>query len=70
MTAADLKITLSRHFPGVDFHVRAGSYARGTNSGRDVLEVKYNYKLSPIDPDQIEPHLPQHATLWAVGKKN
>lgn len=68
MTAAELKEKLNSYYPAIDFSVRSGSYARGTNSGKDRLEVRYNFKRFPVQPALIQTLLPPNATLWAMGR--
>lgn len=68
MTATqEIRATLESAFPAVDFRVRAGSYTRGTNDGKPIVEVSYNFKSFPVQPSEIQAHLPKNATLWAVG---
>jgi predicted lipoprotein len=68
MTKAEAKMILGAEFPGVDFRVFIGSYARGTNYTRPVIEVSYNYKKNPIDYRQVAALIPG-SSVHAVGKK-
>ena len=68
MTKADAKQLLNAAFPGVEFRVFIGSYARGTNFTRPVIEVSYNFKKNPIDYRQVAALIPG-SSVHAVGKK-
>ena len=67
MTKSEIKATLAAAFPGVDFRVFIGSYARGTNETRPVIEVSYNFKKTRIEPVSVSAVVPM-AKVWAVGK--
>lgn len=57
---------LEAAFPGVPFVVKRGSYARGTNFSREVLEVSYNHKRFPLVPREVSAVVPG-AQVWARG---
>lgn len=67
MTKSDIKSALSNAFPEIAFRVFVGSYARGTNETRDVIEVSYNYKRTNLDPALVSAVVPA-AKVWAVGR--
>lgn len=50
MTTQEIRATLESAFPAVDFRVRAGSYSRGTNDGKPIVEVSYNFKRTQVQP--------------------
>lgn len=65
-TKTEALAKLTEAFPGVEFIVKRGSYARGTNFSRDVLEVSYNFKRNPLAPQRVAAVLPA-ASVWARG---
>jgi hypothetical protein len=66
LTKNEAVLKLEAAFPGVPFNVRRGSYSRGTNDGRDVLEVSYNYKRFPLAPVAVSAILGGNP-VWARG---
>lgn len=69
MTKTEAQQILGAEFPGIDFRVFVGSYARGTNYTRPVVEISYNFKKhGEIDSSRIADLIPG-STVWAVGKK-
>ena len=67
MTKSEIKATLATAFPGIDFRVFIGSYARGTNETKPVLEISYNYKRTKLEPAAVAAVVPG-SKVWAVGK--
>ena len=65
-TKTEALAKLTAAFPGVEFIVKRGSYAQGTNYSRDVLEVSYNYRRNALAPQAVSAVLPS-ANVWARG---